>query len=191
MKVVKYNNIKQLTKAVMETSEKYDVSVIAHYEYIVSLFEELIRNGCIVYSVGICHPEFDCYDKEYILSVTPDGVFVEKMWRTGVKNKKDGYLDDYSEVTYIHQDCNSNVLKHAKADTRYEFSIKEYDEAECECCDCECKDEDDSMNGFTADYADEFGYHRLSFYSTNEKHVTDMEKFMTKLFEKYNLMELK
>lgn len=92
-----------------------------------TLLEELVKCGHSVYSVDIMPQEWNGYDKEYILTITDDGIYVEKMWVDNMKNNQSGYLQDRATITFVHADCNSKVLKYLEAKRMYEFSVDVFD----------------------------------------------------------------
>ena len=58
--------------------------------------------------------------------------------------RNDGYLLHYSDVAYVHEDCNSKLLKHLDAEEMYEFAIEGLDEDDT--------DEDDDLHTHFTEY---------------------------------------
>lgn len=119
------------------------VSAICHYELATAIAEELIREGCNIDFAEIYSYEYNCYDREYAVTVYADHeenifVSVDPLYRD------DKYLFHYSDVIYVHQDCNSKLLKHVDAEEMYEFAVGELDE--------EDTDEDDDLHTHFTEY---------------------------------------
>lgn len=118
--------------------------------------------------------EWDGYDKEYILTITLDGIYVEKMWVENMKDNQSGYLQNKANITFVHSDCNSKVLKCLDANKRYEFSVDVFDmDDEDEFGESE-RDTDDTV-GFSISYTGEDSeYKSFSFYSSDRELVREM-----------------
>ena len=119
------------------------VSAICHYELATAIAEELIREGCNIDFAEIYSYEYNCYDREYAVIVYADHeenifVSVDPLYRD------DKYLFHYSDVIYVHQDCNSKLLKHVDAEELYEFAVGELDE--------EDTDKDDDLHTHFTEY---------------------------------------
>ena len=125
------------------------------------------------------------YDKEYVVYLTENGVTCEKCYHINY------YYNGGGDISFVHEDCSSKLLKHIDSKSIYEFSIVgEYEkntdkEYECECnehCDCcEYNDEleiesDGGMHGFSVSNSDENGIRSYSFYSTDMNLVEVMAK---------------
>lgn len=103
------------------------VSAICFYELATAIVEELIREDCSLDFAEISDYECNHYDREYAVTASRDSegnMFVE------VKPIycNDGYFIRYSDVAYVHQDCNSKLLKHLDAEEMYEFAVDGLDE---------------------------------------------------------------
>ena len=115
------------------------VSAVCFYELATAITEELIREGCHIDYMDLKNIGWDGYDREYCVSLSQDhegNLFVsaEKIYNT----KKDVYVGSYSDVIYVHQDCNSKVLSKLDAEEMYEFSVGWVDDEE---------DDEDSVPG--------------------------------------------
>ena len=121
--------------------------------------------------------EWNGYDKEYILTITLDGIYVEKMWVENLKNNQSGYLQDKTTITFVHADCNSKVLKYLEAKQIYEFSVDIFDmndEDEFDEYEFNSDDTDDTV-GFSISYTGgDSEYKSFSFYSSDRELVREM-----------------
>lgn len=177
-----------------EINDTYPViSVYGKYDVIKTLLEDLIMNGVeIIGSIELECYEIDYYDKEFVLYLTQNGVSTCKCW------KYDGYLCGSGNITFIHEDCNSKILKYIDSDVIYEFGVdgnyddenyEENDECNCECdccCGyCQCDEDKDNeitiekdgdMHGFSVNQSDENSWSSYSFYSTDKKLTEEMAK---------------
>ena len=129
-----------------EVDEKYPViSVYGKYDVIKVLLENLIMSGAeIKESIELESYQIDYYDKEFVLYLTEDGVSVCKCW------KYDGYLGCGGDLSFVHEDCSSKLLKHIDSKTIYEFGIVDVNDdtdEDCDCneCQCTCKEEDGEL----------------------------------------------
>lgn len=154
MKRLEFNDIYE----VMDTmSESYDnlcdsdlypvITAYGKYDVIKELLEEFLADGFEI-SGDICLevPDSTGYDKEFALYLTEDGVSVCKIFENG------RYLNEYPDVAFVHEDCNSKMLKHIESRMIFEFAFDDdcdfddedeleddYDESCCDDCDCyEC-----------------------------------------------------
>ena len=146
MKRLEFNDIHE----VMDTmSESYDnlcdsdlypvITAYGKYDVIKELLEEFLADGFEI-SGDICleTPDSTGYDKEFALYLTEDGVSVCKIFENGK------YLNEYPDVAFVHEDCNSKMLKNIESKLIFEFVFDdEYDEDEFDnddlCCDdCDC-----------------------------------------------------
>lgn len=121
-----------------------DVSIIARPNEIKEVFRELV---CLVYDLcNITYEriDWDGYEDEYILSLSPEGIWIEKFKR------ENGYIEDESSATYIMDNCSSAVIPYCKSKNAYEVSVKDVDEFESdnEKSETEC---DYTVNGKSVD----------------------------------------
>lgn len=109
------------------------VSAICFYELASSIAEDLIRNGCKLDFADICDYSYNHYDREYSVTVSigyegnGDG-YLSILPIYGKSDEREGYLIHYSDAMYVHQDCNSKLLKYMDAEEMYEFAVDELDE---------------------------------------------------------------
>lgn len=119
------------------------VSAYANYEVAKVLVETLIMlENPIGAILELEDYEMSYYDKEYVVYLSTDGVTCEKCHHEG------GYYNGGGDISFVHEDCNSNLLSHIDSQTICEFGIGSDDEEDCDCDECHCactdKDTDDS-----------------------------------------------
>lgn len=99
-----------------------DISIIAKYDEAKEIIKELILIGYDIVSIDISDEEFVEYWDEYIISLTPEGIYCEKFKRDS------GYFTDESTVTYIMDNCSSNVIPNCIGKTVYEVFVDAFDD---------------------------------------------------------------
>ena len=143
MKRLEFNDIYEVMDVMSESydnlcdSDLYPViTAYGKYDVIKELLEEFLADG---FEIGgdICleTPDSTGYDKEFILYLTEDGVSVCKAFEYGK------YLNDYPDVAFVHEDCNSKMLKNIESKLIFEFSINDdcdFDDEEDDECDISC-----------------------------------------------------
>lgn len=108
------------------------ISVYGKYDVIKMLLEDLIMGGIpIANEIELCDYDVDHYDKEFVLYIGEKGINVEKTW-----NKDNGYVYGSADITFVHEDCSSKLLKYIDSETVYEFGFD--DGEECECSEYKC-----------------------------------------------------
>lgn len=149
MKRLEFNDMYE----VMDTmSESYDnlcendlypvITTYGKYDVIKELLEEFLADGFEI-SGDICleAPDSTGYDKEFALYLTEDGVSVCKIFENGK------YLNEHPDVAFVHEDCNSKMLKNIKSKLIFEFTFDdehdekdddEFDNDDLCCDDCDC-----------------------------------------------------
>lgn len=148
MKRLEFDNVpvSELLEAMVDVFNLSDyddeypvITAYGKYEVIKELLEEFIANGFEI-SGDICleTPDSTGYEKEFALYLTEDGVSVCKIFEDG------RYLNEYPDVAFVHEDCNSKMLKNIESKLIFEF-VFEFDDDEDEfdnddlCCDdCDC-----------------------------------------------------
>lgn len=115
------------------------ISVYGKYDVIKDILEDLIASGVsIANEIELQDYEVSNYDKEFVLYLTVNGINVEKTYDV----ESDTYLSGSADISFIHEDCNSKLIKYVDSKTIYEFG---YDEDECDGDDCDC----DECEGYT------------------------------------------
>ena len=160
MKQLHFVDYKELAKNIVDTfssvnSEEYEVSVIAKYSDAKEIFKELIALGNDIASVELHDEGYEGYYNEYILVLNSLGLWSQKF------KIASGYLTDYSDVTYIMDNCSCKVIPHCEGETVYEVAVGEDDEFDLK------NDMNEDIHGFTLSSGDDRGYHSISYYTTN------------------------
>ena len=173
-----------------DENENYPIiSAYCKFDFAKELIETLVRMGnsigCIL---ELNDNDVSGYDKEFVVYLTKDGVTCEPAYC------EDSYYFGGGDISYVHEDCNSALLKYIDSEYIYEFGIKDEDSCEpkcgsecCGCCDCDEEDdyphevdyennESDNMHGFNVNKSDDNGYYSYSFYSTDKNLVEQMAK---------------
>ena len=131
------------------------VSAVCHYELATALLSELIQSDIPIGQIDISDYEWSGYDREYMVTIMDGNVYCNQAYGRKVDGySKDEYIESSSDIVYVHQDCNSKILKHINCDEIYEFSIydvDDFDDFECDCFKCKhdeclcdrCSDVDD------------------------------------------------
>lgn len=105
--------------------ENYLISVYGKYDIIKVLLENLITNGFnIANEIELEDYDISHYDKEFVLYIAEDGINVEKTYRN------EGYLYGSGDISFVHEDCSSTLLKYIDSDMIYEFGY--VDEDDCD-----------------------------------------------------------
>lgn len=133
------------------------VSAVCHYELATALLSELIQSDIPIGQIDISDYEWSGYDREYMVTIMDGNVYCNQAYGRKVDGySKDEYIESSSDIVYVHQDCNSKILKHINCDEIYEFSIYDvdgFDDFECDCF--ECKHDECLCNGFCLDEDDD------------------------------------
>ena len=110
------------------------ISVYGKYDVIKDILEDLIASGVtIANEIELQDYDVAHYDKEFVLYLTKNGVNVEKTWNN------DTYYYGSADISFIHEDCSSKLIKYVDSKTIYEFGYDEDDECDCDECD-ECEE---------------------------------------------------
>ena len=118
------------------------ISVYGKYDVIKDILEDLIASGVsIANEIELQDYDVAHYDKEFVLYLTKNGTNVEKTWNDGT------YYYGSADISFIHEDCNSKLIKYVDSKTIYEFGYDE-DEDECDCDECDDSEDDGyTVNG--------------------------------------------
>ena len=142
--------VPELLEAMISTFDLYDsgdddeypvITAYGKYDVIKELLEGFLADGFEI-SGDICLETSDStgYDKEFALYLTEDGVSVCKIFENGK------YLNEYPDVAFVHEDCNSKMLKNIESKLIFEFAFDdefgddedEFDNDDSCCDDCDC-----------------------------------------------------
>ena len=121
------------------------ISVYGKYDVIKDILEDLIASGVsIANEIELQDYDVAHYNKEFVLYLTTNGVNVEKTYDV----ESDTYLSGSADISFIHEDCNSKLIKYVDSKTIYEFGYDEDDECDCDECDeCDGCEEGFTING--------------------------------------------
>lgn len=122
------------------------ITAYGKYDVIKELLEGFLADGFEI-SGDICleTPDSTGYEKEFALYLTEDGVSVCKIFEDG------RYFNEYPDVAFVHEDCNSKMLKNIESKLVYEFAFNDDEECDEEfddesCCDgCDCYECDNRL----------------------------------------------
>ena len=131
-----------ITALLGDINDDYPViSVYGKYDVIKDILEDLIASGVFIANeIELQDYDVAYYDKEFVLYLTKNGVNVEKTWND------DTYYYGSADISFIHEDCNSKLIKYVDSKTIYEFGYDEdKDDCECDCDECDDSEEE----GFT------------------------------------------
>lgn len=130
-----------ITALLGDINDDYPViSVYGKYDVIKDILEDLIMSGVsIANEIELQDYDVAHYDKEFVLYLTVNGINVEKTYDA----ESDVYLSGSADISFIHEDCNSKLIKYVDSKTIYEFGYDEDDECNCDECD------DSEEEGFT------------------------------------------
>lgn len=158
------------------------ISVYGKYDVIKDILEDLIISGVsIANEIELQDYDVAHYNKEFAIYLTTNGVNVEKTYDV----ESDTYLSGSADISFIHEDCNSKLIKYVDSKTIYEFGIDEVgidDECGCDECKCACKNDDKPANTSTTSTTSK------STYKINNKEVSKEE--FDKEYEKFEEMYL-
>lgn len=153
MKRIVFEDVHELSVEMLHDALNFSdcVSAVCHYEIATTLLSELIQSEVSIGQLDISDYEWNGYDKEYVISLMDGNVYCSPAYGM----KKDGYsqnsyLETYADVMYVHQDCNSKILKYIDCDKLYEFAVEEFDESDD--CEEECLDNSDDITAQHSDH---------------------------------------
>lgn len=158
MKRLEFDNVpvSELLEAMVDVFNLSDyddeypvISAYGKYDVIKELLEEFLADGFEI-SGDICleSPDSTGYEKEFALYLTEDGVSVCKIFEDG------RYLNEYPDVAFVHEDCNSKMLKNIESRMIFEFTFddehdekddNEFDNDDSCCDDCDCYECDNKI----------------------------------------------
>ena len=152
------------------------ISVYGKYDVIKDILEDLIASGVsIANEIELQDYDVAHYDKEFVLYLTVNGINVEKTWNY------DTYYYGSADISFIHEDCNSKLIKYVDSKTIYEFGYNDENEDECSCDECECACKKDDKPSTTSSTT-------KSTYKINNKEVSKEE--FDKKYEEFEEMYL-
>lgn len=204
MKRIIFENVHELSAEMLHDALNFSdcVSAVCHYELATTLLSELIQSEVQIGQIDLTN-EWTGYDKEYFVYIVDGCVSCEPAFRSVHDGGHDKYLEMGADIMYVHQDCNSKVLKYIDCDKIFEFAVEELDgidEDEMCCSGCaDCEDTDDEITthhsnsvtvsrdkfgaptGFTKSWFRDNGdgvsqYSSYSYYCNDEDILRDMAR---------------
>ena len=122
----------------------HSVDVVCYYEEARKIIKELILTGaCSIGSIDIHDPDWDCYDKEYYVTVSKAINDEWSIWcEPALRQGKDKYVYCESDVAYVMENCHSKLLNSMRCNVIIETYVVEMDTYEYkELKDCSDKHE--------------------------------------------------
>lgn len=204
MKRIIFEDVHELSAEMLHDALNFSdcVSAVCHYEIATALLSELIQSEVQIGQIDLTN-EWTGYDKEYFVYIVDGCVSCEPAFRSVNDGGHDKYLEMAADIMYVHQDCNSKVLKCIDCDKIFEFAVEELDgidEDEMCCSGCaDCEDTDDEITthhsnsvtvsrdkfgtptGFTKSWFRDNGdgvsqYSSYSYYCNDEDILRDMAR---------------
>ena len=131
-----FDLVDTITALLDDMNDDYPViSVYGKYDVIKDILEDLIVSGVsIANEIELQDYDVAHYDKEFVLYLTTYGVNVEKTYDV----ESDTYLSGSADISFIHEDCSSKLIKYVDSKTVYEFGYNEDNDEDCDCDECEC-----------------------------------------------------
>lgn len=154
MKRILFEDVHELSNKMLENvfNDIECVSAVCHYELATALLSELIQSYIPIGQIDICDYELSGYDKEYIVTIMDGNIYCNHAYgRTKDGYSRDRYLESFADIAYIHENCNSKILKYIECDEIYEFSIDEIDNSEREYDECQADTYDDGTISYHSD----------------------------------------
>ena len=202
MQRIIFENVHELSAEMLHDALNFSdcVSAVCHYELATTLLSELIQSEVQIGQIDLTN-EWTGYDKEYFVYIVDGCVSCEPAFRSVNDGGHNKYLEMAADIMYVHQDCNSKILKYIDCDKIFEFAVEELDgidEDEMCCSGCaDCEDTDDEITthhsnsvtvsrdkfgtptGFTKSWFRDNGdgvsqYSSYSYYCNNEDMLRDL-----------------
>lgn len=150
MKRIIFEDVHELSAEMLHDALNFSdcVSAVCHYEIATTLLSELIQSEVQIGQIDLTN-EWTGYDKEYFVYIVDGCVSCEPAFRSVNDGGHDKYLEMAADIMYVHQDCNSKVLKYIDCDKIFEFAVEEFDESDD--CEEECLDNSDDITTHHSD----------------------------------------
>lgn len=136
MKRLDFEDVSHLAETMIsmlgDVNDDYPViTAYGNYDVIRKLLEELISDGFgIIGSIYLEDIDSSGYDKEFALYLTEDGVATYKMF------DEDRYFNEFPDIAFVHEECNSKILDYIESKFVYEFGYEEDEDDEYDCATC-------------------------------------------------------
>lgn len=200
MKRIVFEDVHELSAEMLHDALNFAecVSVVCHYDLVTLLIEELIKSDIQIGQIDLTN-EWTGYDREYFVYIVDGCVFCEPAFRNVKDGGHDCYLEMGADIMYVHQDCNSKLLKSIDCATIFEFTVEEFDESNEIDDSEECSDDNDDIithhsdsvtvsrdkfgipTGFTKSWSRDNGdgvtqYSSYTYYCNNEDMLRSLAK---------------
>lgn len=150
-------------------------TIVAGYDIIRDVLKWMlvIEPELEIESIELPSPEYDGYDKEYLLCIENEGVWVEPAYLY----EKDIYLEHDTDLLMVCSNNSARIIEKADYAECMLFSI------EADTCDGDCEhcaetsgyiQESNDQHGFTRSWTDGIATYHESFYSTDIDLVREM-----------------
>lgn len=197
MKRIIFEDVHELSAEMLHDALNFSdcVSAVCHYEIATTLLSELIQSEVQIGQIDLTN-EWTGYDKEYFVYIVDGCVSCEPAFRSVNDGGHDKYLEMAADIMYVHQDCNSKILKYIDCDKIFEFSVNEMDDDHIYGDECECNSDEDIVThhsdsvtiskdkfgnptGFTKSWSRDNGngvtqYSSYSYYCSDEDMLRNM-----------------
>lgn len=147
MKRIVFEDMYELSAEMLHDISSFSdcVSAVCRYDMATALLSELIKSEVQIGQIDLTS-EWTGYDKEYFVYIVDGCVSCEPAYRSIRSGGHDKYLEMGADIMYVHQDCNSKVLKYIDCDKIFEFAVEECDEANNN--EEECSDNSDDITTY-------------------------------------------
>ena len=197
MKRIIFEDVHELSVEMLHDALNFTdcVSAVCHYELATALLSELIQSEVSIGQIDLTN-EWTGYGKEYFVYIVNGCVSCEPAYRSVRSGGHDKYLEMSADIMYVHQDCNSKILKYIDCDKIFEFSVNEMDDDYIYGDECECNSDEDIVThhsdsvtiskdkfgnptGFTKSWSRDNGngvtqYSSYSYYCSDEDMLRNM-----------------
>lgn len=200
-----FKNYKALAKTIVEQMNVVEdgISVVCFYNDAKQVIKEIINTEKVEVGCIALHDEmWSGYDREFYITVwkSVDSEGVVLTCEEGFNQSSGKYLYDEQTITYVFDNCHSQLLPSIKPAIMYEVSITEKsndDYCDCDICCADTTEKSDvasgtawneletewtnftdNMHGFSTTKTSDDSVTSFSFYSTDKDLVKQMaEKY--------------
>lgn len=113
-----YLNLAEQMIADLKNADDLDyVQAVGRYDFVQGLLDALIKcnDGMVIQNIELTTSEWDGYEKEFYISLSRDGINVEKAYN----KEADRYLNsEGASITYISEDANYGIVRHIFGDKK-------------------------------------------------------------------------
>lgn len=168
------------------------VSAYCHYDYAIGIIKSLVMmEENYIKHIEIYDYKYSHYDREFIITLMDNEIYCQPAFNTDTNQ----YLLSFSDVAYVHRDCNSSILKKIDSPKMYDFSVDFLDDDLNDICENSeyfsegtniSKDKNGNPEGFTKSWTSDVNgiqkHSSYSFYSNDMEVLREAaKKFNVKL----------